>query len=354
MIKIINKAPSLLLLLLITLFFSHCTDGTKDESEAIDTDKIKIKLKFTRFDEAIFNAKNPQEIADLENQYPDFYPVYMYQLMGDITQTDQSALEAAANLMRNFTTVPEFGLGLKHRADSIFPSFEPFKKELTEAMKRYSYFFPADTIPEFITFISPLRINFPIIEGKNQIGIGLDMYLGSDYKPYHSFQLADQFPAYRVRKMRKEYLLRDLITAMCVNKLKPIETKTRLLDEMIYEGKIACMVKAILPQTPDSIIMGYTPSQIAWATENESEIWAALVDSKVLYITEPDEIRHYINDAPFTTAKGFGSGTAPRIGSFTGLQIMAKYMAKNPSLTLQQILMENDADLILNKSKYKP
>ncbi len=354
MIKIINKALSLLLLLAISLFLSHCSDDSKNDSQSIDTDNIKVNIKFKRFDEAIFNAKNAQEIAALEKQYPDFYPVYMYQLMGDITQTDQSALEAAANLMRNFTTVPEFGLGLKQRSDSIFQNFEPFKKELTSAMKRYAYYFPKDTIPEFITFISPLRINFPVIEGKNQIGIGLDMYLGSDYKPYHSFQLADQFPAYRVRKMRKEYLLRDLITAICVNKLKPNEAKTRLIDEMIYEGKIAFMVKSLLPQTPDSIIMGYTPAQLAWANENESQVWAALVDSKALYITEPDEIRHYINDAPFTTAKGFGSGTAPRIGSYTGLQIIMNYKNKNPSLSFQQILNENDADLILTKSKYKP
>lgn len=354
MIKKIYKVLPILFLFFASLFLSQCTSETDTPAEEINTEKINLTIKFQRFDDDLFKAKNALEIVALEKKYPDFYPVYMYQLMGDITQTNQSALEAAANLMRNFSTIPEFGLGLKQRADSVFPTFEPFIEDLTEAMKRYKYYFPKDTIPEFITFISPLRINFPVIEGKNQIGIGLDMYLGSDFKPYHSFQLADQFPNYRVRKMRKEYLLRDLITAICENKLKPLGNKSRLIDEMIYEGKILYMVNSLIPETADSIKIGYTPAQLKWAKQNESEIWASLVDSKVLYITEPDEIRHYINDGPFTTAKGFGAGTSPRIGSFVGWQIVKKYMANNPQLSLQQLLAVSDSDDILNKSKYKP
>lgn len=354
MIKNFNKAVAILYLFLMPLLFSQCTSETDTQSQEINTDKINLTINFQRFDDEIFRAKNAIEIAALEKKYPDFYPVYMYQIMGDITQTNQSALEAAVNLMRNFTTIPDFGLGLKQRADSVYPNFEPFKVELTEAMKRYKYYFPKDTIPDFVTFISPLRINFPVIEGKHIMGIGLDLYLGSDYKPYHSFNLADQFPGYRIRKMRKDYLLRDLITAMCQEKLKPLGNGSRLLDEMIYEGKILYMVNSLIPNTSDSIKMGYTPVQLKWALQNESDIWAALVDSKVLYVTEPDEIRHFINDGPFTTAKGFGAGTAPRIGAFTGWQIIKKYMAKNPDVTMQQLLEETDSDDILNKSKYKP
>ncbi len=354
MIKIFYKAPSILFLFLLSLSISQCNSETDTQSEEINTDKINLTLNFQRFDKDIFEAKNAIEIAALEKKYPDFYPVYMYQIMNDITQTNQSALEAAANLMRNFTTIPDFGLGLKQRADSVFPTFKPFKEELTEAMKRYKYYFPKDTIPDFVTFISPLRINFPAIEGKHIIGIGLDLYLGSDYKPYHSFNLADQFPGYRIRKMRKEYLLRDLITAICQNKLKPLNNNNRLIDEMIYEGKILYMVNAFIPKTEDSLKLGYTPAQLKWATQNESEIWAALVDSKVLYVTEPDKIRHYINDGPFTTAKGFGAGTAPRIGAFTGWQIIKKYMTKHPETSLEQLLANTDSDEILNQSKYKP
>ncbi len=361
MIKKIYKAAFLLFLFSIGFFLVRCTPETDKQIDEVNTSEIKLTLKFERFEQDLFKANNASEIAALEKKYPDFYPVYIYQLMGDITQPNQSTIEAAANLMRNFTTIPDFGLVLKHRSDSVFEDIEPFKVELTEAMKRYKYYFALDTIPKFITFLSPFRINFPVIEGRNQIGIGLDMYLGSNFMPYHSPQIADQFPGYRVKKMRKEYLLRDLLTAMAETKLikvmaetKPLDNNSRLIDEMIFEGKMLYLVDALIPETPDSIKLGYTQQQMKWANENESSIWAALVDSKILYSTEPTKIRDFINDGPFTTAPGFGAGTSPRIGAYTGWQIVKKYMNKNPTITLQQLLAETDSDDILNKSKYKP
>lgn len=354
MIKNIYKVSQIPFLFFLTFTLFQCTNDSNEKTGDIETEKIKYSLNLQRFDEDLFRVKNAKELAELEKKYPDFYPVYMYQIMGDITQTNQSAYEAAANLMRNFSTIEDFGLQLKYRVDSVFPDLTSFKNDLTEAMKRYLYFFPKDTVPQFVTFVSPLRINFPFIEESNIMGIGLDMYLGSDFKPYHSIQLADQFPNYRLRKMTKEYLLRDLIMAMCQIKLKENDKDKRLIDEMIYEGKLLYMVHALLPDVQDSIKMGYTAAHLKWAKQNESEIWAALVDSKALYITEPDQIRHYISDAPFTTAKGFGNGTAPRIGAYIGLKIIEKYMAKNPSISMAQLLTQSDADLLLNASKYKP
>jgi len=154
--------------------------------------------------------------------------------------------------------------------------------------------------------------------------------------------------------MRKDYLLRDLFTAISEIKLSPIANNSRLIDEMIHEGKLLYMVDALLPETEDSIKLGYTPQQYKWAVQSESEIWASLVDSKALYVTEPAKIRGYISDGPFTTATGFGLGTAPRVGCFAGWQIIKKYMSNNPNITLAQLLLEKDSDDILNKSKYKP
>jgi len=355
MIKIIYKAFALFFLVSTTFLLTDCGSDKQGQIEDVNTDNIQLTINLKRFDQDLFNARTPEEVLALEKKYPDFYSVYMYELMSGITSNGATPpLEAAANIMRNFTTVSDFGLWLKQRADTVFPSLEPFKAELTLAMKRYKFFFPNDTIPQFIIFLSPLVINFPVIEGRNQIGIGLDMYLGSDFKVYHAPNLMDQFPNYRIRKMRKEYLLRDLISAMSENKLQSVKGDSRLLDEMIKEGKILYMVDALLPETEDSIKMGYTPTQLKWAEQNESDIWASLVDSKVLYSTEPMTIRDFTNDGPFTTAKNFGNGTSPRIGSYCGWRIVKKYMEKNPKITLSQLLLQVDADDILNKSKYKP
>jgi len=354
MIKINYKIHFLFFLLFLAVFFG-CTSENNNQIEKVNVDKIKLVLDFKRFDVDLFKAINAEQVLALEKEYPDFYPVYIYQIMGGISSNAKTTpMEAAQNLINNFTSVPDFGLWLKNRTDTMFPTLEPFKLDLTEAMKRYKYFYPEDTIPQFVFFLSPLIINFPVIQGRNIMGIGLDMYLGSDFKVYHSFMLADQFPNYRIRKMREDYMLRDLITAMAENKIKSMDKNHRLIDEMLYEGKVLYMVDAILPESSDSIKLGYTPKQLNWANQNESEVWAALVDSKLLYSTEPAKIRDFISDGPFTTANGFGAGTAPRIGAYTGWQIIKKFMQKNSGFTLAQLLANTDSDAILTQSKYKP
>ena len=66
------------------------------------------------------------------------------------------------------------------------------------------------------------------------------------------------------------------------------------------------------------------------------------------------KIQKYIAEAPFTPGIGEKSDSAPKLGIWTGWQIVKKYMDKNPELTLQQLMHENDAQKILNESKYKP
>ncbi|MCB9251415.1 MAG: hypothetical protein H6605_03055 [Flavobacteriales bacterium] len=344
-----------LVVLLLTFSISGCNNQPERKVEEIIEKDIDLKISIKRFDQDLFNAKTTEDVLALKNKYPDFYPVYMYQIMQGITGNyDVSDKEAASNILANFTSIPDFGLWLKNRADTIFPNLNDLEKDLTAAMKRYKTLFPKDTLPEFITFLSPLVVNFPLIDGTHKMGIGLDMYLGSDFKVYHSYKLADQFPNYRVRKMRKEYLLRDLITAISNLKIPTNGNKGRVLDEMIQEGKILYMTSSLIPETPDSILMGYNPEQIIWANENEHLSWLTLVDSKVLYSTDPDDVRDYTNDGPFTTAKQFGFGTAPRIGSFIGWKIIQQLMTKNPEMNIHDLLKMNDSDEIITKAVYKP
>ncbi|NUM31980.1 MAG: hypothetical protein HUU47_06615 [Bacteroidetes bacterium] len=342
--------------MLFSFLINSCKNDVQDDENSNGIMNIKLEVELSRFDVDLFNAKTADDILKLKNKYPDFYPVYVYQIMNGISGDFRtSEKESAINLLKNFITVPDFGLWLKQRADTVFPNLDDFKKDLTLAMKHYKFYFQKDTIPHFITFLSPLVVNFPFIEGTNQIGVGLDMYLGSDFKPYHSYNLADQFPNYRIRKMRKDYLLRDLITAIVVKKIEKANlTGKRLIDDIITEGKTLYITNALIPQIEDSIKLGWTPNQLEWALKYESDIWAKMVDSKCLYSTKQEDIRDYLNDGPFTTADGFGAGTAPRIGAYIGWQIIKKYINNYPKTSLEQLILLKDADEILIKSKYKP
>ena len=66
------------------------------------------------------------------------------------------------------------------------------------------------------------------------------------------------------------------------------------------------------------------------------------------------KIQKFLNPAPFTPGVGEKNDSAPRLAVWTGWQIVKQYMDNNPNVTLQQLMGDNDAQKILNGSKYKP
>ncbi|RYD80660.1 MAG: gliding motility lipoprotein GldB, partial [Sphingobacteriales bacterium] len=70
--------------------------------------------------------------------------------------------------------------------------------------------------------------------------------------------------------------------------------------------------------------------------------------------TEYQKIQVYLSDGPFTPGLGENRESAPKLGVWTGWQIVRKYMKENPKITLQDLMADNDAQRILNLSKYKP
>jgi uncharacterized protein YjaZ len=98
--------------------------------------------------------------------------------------------------------------------------------------------------------------------------------------------------------------------------------------------------------------MGFTPDEMSWCTENEARIWAHLVDEELLFKTEYMTINKWINQAPFVA--GIPKESPGRLGQWVGWQIVRAYMNENPSITVQELMQNDNAQDILNRSKYKP
>ena len=59
-----------------------------------------------------------------------------------------------------------------------------------------------------------------------------------------------------------------------------------------------------------------------------------------------------MGESPFI--QGFPEGSPGRIGHWIGWQIVKAYMNKNPTITVLQLMNNNNAQELLNKSKFKP
>jgi hypothetical protein len=78
------------------------------------------------------------------------------------------------------------------------------------------------------------------------------------------------------------------------------------------------------------------------------------VKNKDLYTTDMFVINKYLDDGPFTNAKGIPQDSPPRLGEWIGWQIVRKY-AGQLELKDMHLLFENtNAQEFLTKSEYKP
>jgi hypothetical protein len=173
------------------------------------------------------------------------------------------------------------------------------------------------------------------------------MYLGSDYEFYNRVVYE-----YQKQTMRKECIPVDVVSAYLFRTLPYTSTKSRLLDQMLYRGKVMYLVAQLFDELPGYEIMGWTKEQWDWCVKNERGIWHLVMDKRDLFKTESLVLTNYLNDGPFTSE--VSQDSPGRLGIWLGWRIAESYMEHNETVTLQDLMAEPDAQKILELSFYKP
>ena len=227
----------------------------------------------------------------------------------------------------------------------MFADIQDIQRELDGAFTRLCYLYPDIDIPTVCLFVS--GFNASIYFADDLIAVGADMYLGSDYE-YYNRVVYD----YQKQTMRKECIPADVVSAYLFRLLPYTGTKSRLLDQMLYRGKVLYLLSQLFPQLPDYEVMGYTEAQWQWCEKNERAIWHLMMDKRDLFKTEALLLTSYLNDGPFTLE--VSQDSPGRLGTWMGWRIAESYMEHNTEVTLQQLMAEGDAQKILEQSFYKP
>ena len=113
------------------------------------------------------------------------------------------------------------------------------------------------------------------------------------------------------------------------------------------------VLSLLLPEISDDEIIGYTEEQWNWAEMSESNIWKYFVQNELLYSTDPELSRRFIDEAPFSKFYLEVDRDSPgRIGSWFGWSIAQAFMSnENPGI---RELISIDNEELFKKSKYKP
>ncbi len=326
-----------LLLISLTAFIMGCHQ-TDQPKFRVDLSKVTIQpIKIKRYDKAFFSVAPAHFKEGLVALAPG-YPLFLKIDLNDTSIVNDLQRFAVDTSIRKLATDVE-----KKYADLSF-----LENDFTDAFKRSAFFFKGFKPPQIYTYVSGLDYLFPIRYDGDNMAISIDLYLGKDYPQYRKVQL----PNYKIRNMTKERILPDCMTEVARYILSDLKPGNTLLDRMIYEGKLLIFLDAVIPDTPDSVKIGYTTNQLKWCNENASNIWKYFIENRLLYSSNPELTKKFIQDSPFTTS--FGRESAPRFGAWTGWQIVREFMNKNSSITLDELFKMTDSQTILEKSGYKP
>lgn len=317
--------------------------------KAPDVSNIKLDVHIERFDKDM-DSLTPQNVpvlaAALRERYGPFYDDFMTNMLSAGSTADTAYYQNLRTILDN----PDYR-ALKGEVALIYPDMSAHEKELTEAFKYVKYYYPQQSIPRIISFFSGFAVQIPV--GNNYIGIGLDMFLGVHSKFYPA--LRQSIPEYISRRFTPENITPRVMEAFIREDMFPEPDENKpLLGRMIYNGKIMYFMKSVMPEVPDSVIIGYTSAQQKWCETYEPGIWGYFLEQNLLYETDYMKIQKYLTEAPFTPGIGEKNESAPKLAVFSGWQIVKEYMKRNPKVSLQAFMKDTDYQGILNRSRYRP
>ena len=337
--KFKHKTKGFLLLLLVLL----CGCGNK--YQYIPKDIASLEVEVVRFDSAQLEVRTDNAFADvcqLYTDYEEFMPIYIENILG-LPSEDTAYF---SQLYAEFLTDTTMGFAQTNAlVQTRFASIDSLQKTLNTAFARLHYVYPEWGIPTIYLFVS--GFNSSVMYYDNIIGVGVDMYLGSDY-PLYNQVVYD----YQKSTMCKEYIAVDVLKMYLAYNIAYNSKKNRLLDQIIFRGKQLFLLSQVLPNEPDWKIMGYTKEQWDWCNYYEQAIWNRIMEKRDLFKTESSVLSSYLNEGPFTAE--VTQDSPGRLGQWVGWRIVDSYMRSNKDITLRELINERDAQKILEQSFYKP
>ena len=300
-----------------------------------DSNTTPTETKIKRYEVALFSIDTTRFEQGIREIHPQ-YKVFLGESLPD---------EYGMNQLKNFVTDPLLRETYSYTLEQ-FPDLEFLNARFTKAFLKLRKELPDHTIPQVYTYVSGFDIRTPIKYTDSALIISLDLYLGSDFKPYSELG----YPLYIINRLLPKYILAD-----CFNEigwtLLPESSSSTLLDAMIEQGKILYFTELMLPDESRENIITYNRAQFDWIISNEQNLWSFIIENQLLYSTEGKVLTMFMTDGPFTS--GFSEQSPSRTGHWLGWQIVRNYM-KNNRVTLEQLLKDTDSQKILQQSGYKP
>ncbi len=339
-------------------------------NEKIADDPSFKPYSIVRFDKEVMSLdpnKVEEGMATLEEKYGDLFDMYLQKgvEVGPATtpvKGDSSKIvinKQTASVLKEQILTHKGYQTFFQAEDSVFANgLAQEMQALTKAMQRFHHFFPDKDLPTNILAMFSCFGPKMAVGDHNELMISMEYYIGSNYPHYRK---VDGINDYDAINLSRDMMVRDMMLGWAYYTFPvPNDGNGRLIDEMLYQGKLLYLVEACMPDEKPEKLMGYTKDQWKWSERNESNMWNKVKDMNHLYTYDHLTISKYINPAPHTVFFPFNEADmntpeAPgKGGIWLGWRIIASYMANNKKATLADLMAETNSQKLLEESGYNP
>lgn len=324
-------------LIILLPFGLFSCDTATDGIERPDVSDVQVEVEIIRLEQQLFSSTSKSEINAFLQENKSFAQNFL-----QIGEYPHDSL--LVNQLYTLMNSPGMDT-LYQDSQQIFGDMEGIREDFETAFQYIKHYYPDFQVPVIYTMVTGFANDLYVSE--EMIVIGLDYFSG----PKASYRPAE-VPEYIKRRYTPRHVVPTcmLLLSQRFNESDPAE-KTMLAD-MIYYGKSYYFTDFVLPNTPDSLIIGYTAEEIEGVKENEHVIWTHFMQNELLYENSPTMKKKYLDERPITLE--IGNKAPGRIGTWLGWQIVKAYMDRNEEVELPELMETKNAAKILEQSKYRP
>ena len=309
----------------------------KSSGDRPDISTINVDINVKRLERELFAIEDKNELRAFLQENPG--------LSRHFFQIDQYPHDSILiNSLHQLINDPHIDT-LYNETQEVFGDFKEIEEQFEQAFRYIKYYYPEFVAPEVQTIITGFGRDLFVSD--SLIIVGLDYYLGqgATYRPL-------DIPNYIVQRYSREYIVPSCILLMSTKYNRLDQKDNTMLADMIYYGKSFYFADRVLPEVPDSIIIGYTGKELHDVHKNQVIVWAHFIENELLYEKSHFIKKKYIDERPKTLE--IGDKAPGRIGVWLGWEIVNRFMAENDQVTLPQLMEIDDAQRIFTQSKYKP
>lgn len=317
--------------------------GCNSDPLNVDVSDVEFDMEFERFEQKMFEVNSAAEMKQVNKELTEIggelYEFYVYEMLRSGSVYDDSVGYFLYYFVKDTVMMMAY-----NDIQAEFRNMDAEEELIVDAFKHLKYHLPDAPLPRrMVTYNS--AFNYGVISTTDQIGVGLDMYLGQ----YNQIIKNLGFPLYMKEKMEREYLTVDICHSWIITNVLEQDPGETFLSQMIYYGKVLYLIDAMLPDQPDHLKLRYTEQEYDFALASEDDVWLYIMDMNWVYDTDMKLHLRWFGEAPTTVEITDSPG---RMGQFMGWQMVKQYMEKNDDKTVADLLTEKNEAKFLKI--YKP